>query len=78
MFTKSQQQALSRKFASAITEALDAFPAFLARTDADTAAGIIADIIKTQLRAPAAPFDPQDALDEVLRRIDQSQEERSQ
>jgi hypothetical protein len=69
MFTDSQNRCIARKVVSAITKALDAWPALLDAADADAAAEIVAGIIKAQLARPVPPTDPQAALDSIIQSI---------
>ena len=67
MLTPKQHEKIARKTAAAIIHALDSFPELLAQTDIETAALIVADIIKTQLKLPVQEEDPGLALAEVIR-----------
>ena len=67
MFTKSQSDRIARRCTAAIVDAIDAFPAFLAQCEPESAAQIIADIIKAQLNRPEPENDSSAALCELIR-----------
>lgn len=67
MFTKSQSDRIARRCTTAIVDAIDAFPALLAQCEPESAAQIIADLIKVQLNRPQPEEDPSSALCELIR-----------
>lgn len=65
-----QQQTLSQKLdqksAQVILKAIGSFPQFLARSEPEAAAKIVADLIKTLMARPVEEEDPGDELARVV------------
>ncbi|MHB9038674.1 MAG: hypothetical protein ACYC64_18655 [Armatimonadota bacterium] len=75
MLNPSQHQKIARKCTVAINKAIDSFPDLLAQSDPETAAEIVAGIIKTQLTLQPPQVSPADALAEIISRAGQLEDE---
>ena len=67
MLTVTQHARVARKCTQALTAAIEALPDFLADTDSEAAAKIVADLIKSYISGPAPESDPASALAEIMR-----------
>ena len=67
MFNESQTRRIAQRATIALVKAIDTFPDFLADSEAEHAASVVADIIKTQLTRPQPEPDPGDALARAIR-----------
>lgn len=74
MLSGSQMQRITKKATTAILAAIDAFPTYLSRAEPESAASIVADLIKTQLTAPIPKVDNEKLLDFVLTSISDKEE----
>ena len=60
MFTESQTRRIAQRATIALVKAIDTFPDYLTDSEAEHAASVVADIIKTQLTRPQPAQPEQD------------------
>jgi RNA polymerase-interacting CarD/CdnL/TRCF family regulator len=68
MLTETQQTRIARRCTEAVIKAVDAFPAYLANSEPEQAAAIVADLIKSDTNRPS-PVEPKESLERILAEI---------
>jgi hypothetical protein len=68
MLTETQQTRIARRCTEAVIKAVDAFPAYLASSEPEQAAAIVADLIKSEANRPT-PVEPEESLEKILAEV---------
>ena len=68
MLSLTQHERIARKCTNTLSRAIDALPAYLADMDSESAAKLVADLIKAYIHGPFPEPDPGAALAEAIRR----------
>jgi hypothetical protein len=68
MLSETQQTRIARRCTEAIVKAIDAFPGYLAASEPEQAAAIVADVIKSEMSRPA-PVEAEESLEQIVREV---------